>query len=109
MKQASESGKGLIGKNGTLYENEEVLCALLEGSPIPTFVIGMDHCILYWNKALEELSGIRADEVTGTGKHWLAFYDGERPCMADLLIDGRIEEIPQWYEGKLNTGIKETN
>jgi diguanylate cyclase (GGDEF)-like protein len=83
-----------------LKESEQRLKTVLEGSPIPTFVIGRDHKVLYWNKALEEMSGIKAEEVVGTNQHWRAFYDRERPCMGDLLVDGTLDEIPRWYVGK---------
>jgi diguanylate cyclase (GGDEF)-like protein len=81
-----------------LIESEQLLKVVIEGSPIPTFVIGTNHQIIYWNKALEELSGINADDVIGTRKHWMAFYKEERPCMADLLVDNRLHEIPAWYK-----------
>jgi diguanylate cyclase (GGDEF)-like protein len=83
-----------------LRESEQRLKAILEGSPIPTFVIDTDHRIIHWNKALEEMSGIIAEEVIETDQHWRAFYDERRPCMADLLVDKRLDEIPIWYEGK---------
>ena len=63
-------------------------------------MIGKDHRIIHWNKALEELSGIKAEEVIGTSQHWKAFYSLERPCMADFLVDGLIDEIPLLYSGK---------
>ena len=83
-----------------LRESEQVLSAIVMGSPVPQFVIDRNHRILHWNQALEEYSGISADEVTGTNQHWRAFYSEERPCMADLLVDGAIEKIQQWYSGK---------
>lgn len=86
-----------------LLESETRLHAVVHGSPIPKFVIDKNHLIIYWNKALEEHSGIRASEVVGTNQQWRAFYPHERPCMADLLVDGTIEKIPQWYEGKYST------
>ncbi|MBN2284492.1 MAG: diguanylate cyclase [Deltaproteobacteria bacterium] len=83
---------------GALIESEQLLRVVIGGSPIPTFVIGNDHRLIYWNQALEELSGIKADDVIGTKKHWMAFYNQERPCMADLLVDGRLHEVPAWYK-----------
>lgn len=79
---------------------EALLSSIIGGSPIPAFVIGRDHRILHWNRALEELSRIRAGEVIGTNQHWRAFYARERPCMADLLVDGALGAIPDWYTGK---------
>ncbi|HOJ52059.1 MAG TPA: ATP-binding protein [Syntrophales bacterium] len=83
---------------------EHIKLALLEGcingSPIPAFVIGRDHRILYWNRALEELSQIKAQDVIGTDQQWRAFYANKRPCLADLLVSGALEEIPNWYLDK---------
>jgi len=36
----------------------------------------------------------------GTRQHWKAFYDTERPCIADLMVDEATGEIPNWYGGK---------
>jgi PAS domain-containing protein/DNA-binding CsgD family transcriptional regulator len=83
-----------------LKESEQRLNSILQGSTIPTFVIGRDHRVIHWNRALEELSNITAREVLGTRQHWRAFYGEERPCMADLLVDRDVKEIPRWYQGK---------
>jgi len=85
----------------SLRDSEHRLQSVIHGSPIPTFVIGRDHRVVHWNRALEELSGIRAHEVMGTAGHWRAFYrSGARPCLADLLVDGDFEAIESWYAGK---------
>ena len=81
-------------------ESDHLLRSIVQGFSIPAFVIGKDHKVIYWNRALEHLSKIPMREVVGTKKHWKAFYAEERPCMADLLIDGITERIPKWYEGK---------
>ena len=83
-----------------LRESEDKLKNILYGSPIPTFVINSKHEVTYWNKALEEYSGIKAENVVGTNQQWKAFYNEKRPCMADLLIDEKIDDIPRWYGGK---------
>ena len=83
----------------TIRESERKLKTIVEGSPIPTFTIGKDHRVIFWNKALEELSGITAEEAVGEKKPWKAFYDRERPCLADLIADEQFEEIPVWYKG----------
>ena len=81
-------------------DGEQSLHRVIGSSPIPAFVIGRDHRVIYWNRALEELSGIRAEEVIKTRQHWRAFYSAERPCMADLLVDESPETIDRWYAGK---------
>jgi PAS domain S-box-containing protein len=81
-------------------DGEQFLHRVIGSSPIPAFVIGRDHRVIYWNRALEELSGIRAGEVIETRQHWRAFYSAERPCMADLLVDESPETLARWYAGK---------
>lgn len=81
-----------------LRENEKLHNIIL-GSPFPAFAIGNDHRIMHWNKAMEELSGIRAEEAIGTIQDLHEFYSAERPCMAHLLVDERIAPIPHYYSG----------
>jgi len=78
-------------------EEIDLLMGCIGGSPIPTFVIDRDHHLIYWNRALEELSKIKAEAVIGTNQQWRAFYSNRRPCLADLLVDGAIVDIPNWY------------
>ena len=88
-------------------ESERQLFGVIEGSPIPTFVIGLDHKVIYWNRALEKLSRIPAREMIGTNRHWRAFYANERPCMSDLLVDQTLETIPEWYGGVAKSKLLE--
>lgn len=75
-----------------LKENEEMLEKIIEGSPVPIFVIDSEHKINHWNNAMEALTGFRKKEMLGTGYQWLAFYPDKRPVLADLIIDGADEE-----------------
>ena len=63
---------------------ERMLRRIIQSSPIPTFVIRNDHRVLYWNAAMEKLSNIKAENVIGTDQQWRAFYQAQRPCVADL-------------------------
>ena len=85
---------------GNTRELDYLLHSIVQGFSIPAFVIGNNHKIIYWNRALEKLSGIPASEVVGTNQQWRAFYASERPCMADLLMEGEFDRIPKWYAGK---------
>ncbi len=89
-----------INAREALRESGQRLYATIHGSPLPMFVLGKDQKIIYWNKALEQLSGTRADEVIGTDLAWRAFYDEERPLLANLLSTGDTGLIPHWYGGK---------
>ncbi len=85
-----------------LLENEARLESIIQGSPLPTFIIGKDRRVLHWNRALEEMTGIAAAAMIGTQQHWRAFYGHERPCMADLLADEAFDQIAKWYAGAYN-------
>jgi PAS domain-containing protein len=86
---------------GALRESEQQLHAIIQGSPIPLFVIDREHRVAHWNRALEQATGIPAEEVLGTRMQWRAFYPAERPCLCDLLVEGRPEELPLWYQDKV--------
>ncbi|WP_428368682.1 PAS domain-containing protein [Methanoregula sp.] len=84
----------------TLRTTRAQLDTLLNGSPTPQFVIDADHRIIFWNRALEISSGIKASEVHGTTEPWRAFYAASHPTLADLLVDGMIEKHPELYKGR---------
>jgi two-component system sensor kinase len=81
----------------TLINSEKRLESIINGSPIPTFVIDKNHRVVYWNKALEALTQLLNNDMIGTELHWKAFYPHKRPCMVDLLIEGDLDGINEWY------------
>ena len=86
---------------GSLKEYMPELKAIVDSSPIPQFAIDQDHRILYWNRALEAISRIKAEDVIGTKHQWKAFYGKRRPTLADLLIEGDIKGISYWYGSQM--------
>ncbi|KUG22213.1 pas/pac sensor hybrid histidine kinase [hydrocarbon metagenome] len=80
---------------------EQRLISIIHGSPIPTFVLSRDHKIIYWNRALQALSNIKPSDVLGTDKQWQAFYKKKRPCLADLILDGEIDQSTNLYSGEV--------
>jgi len=83
-----------------LLDSEHKLRDVVEGSPIPQFVIDRKHRVTYWNKAIEQFSGLNRREIVGTDGHWRAFYPAQRPCVADLLVDEDLEGIEKYYRGR---------
>ena len=81
-----------------LIESERALSQIIEGSTIPTFVLNKNHVVTHWNKALERLTGVRADTVVGTTRSATPFWGEERPTMADVILDQIDEdEIKKLY------------
>lgn len=83
-----------------LKESKRRLEAIIQGSPVLTFIIDTNHRVIHWNKAIEEYSGIKAEEMVGTKNHWKALYNEKRPTIADLLIEKNFDRISKIYTGK---------
>ena len=64
---------------------------------VPTFALDAQRRVILWNRACERLTGMPAERVLGTRDHWRAFYDVDRPCLADLLVEGRAADIDAYY------------
>jgi len=81
---------------------------LMDHLVVPTFVLGTDGRVIIWNKACESLTGLAPDDVIGTKDHWRAFYDKPRACLADVLSEGRMDDLSDLYETHTdqNTGHK---
>ncbi|MES2952245.1 MAG: ATP-binding protein [Pseudomonadota bacterium] len=67
--------------------------SVFDDSPVPTFVIDLEHVVTHFNKACANILGISASEVLGKKGVGRVFYGKERPVMADLIVDGAIKEI----------------
>jgi len=90
----------LLEAQNEILIRENNLLQIVEGNSIPTFVIGHDHIITYWNKACESTLGHTAAEMIGTNNQWVPFYDKKRPVMADFIIDKDFEKLPDYYENR---------
>lgn len=75
----------------------QLLSQIIDGDPVPTFVIDAVHRVTHWNRACAVISGMPASAMVGTLDHWKAFYPECRPVMADLIVDGCLEEQFQAY------------
>ena len=73
---------------------------IIEGSPIPTFVLNREHHVILWNRACSELTGVDAGDMIGTDRHCLPFYKTKRPTIADIIIDYDIGTLEKYYGTK---------
>ena len=80
---------------------------LLQHLVVPTFVIDAQRRVIVWNRACERLTGVAAAEVLGTRKHWQAFYEKRRYCLADLVALGRQDKIGELYTEYVETQRRE--
>lgn len=79
-------------------DSQHLLQEIIDGSPVPMFVLNAQHEVTHWNRACEALNGAMAKDMIGSRLQWKAFYPNERPVLADLIIDHKIEEIPKRYQ-----------
>jgi hypothetical protein len=67
-------------------------CQLSSSTPNITSPIGI--------KPVQELAASPASEVVGTNLQWQTFYESARPTLADLIVNGSIEEqFDTYYHG----------
>ena len=94
LKNYADTLKDELNKNITLKRTIE---GIIEGSPIPTFVIDKDHRIILWNKACTELTGYEGKEMIGTSRQYEPFYKEKRSVIADVIVDNDMEGLKKFY------------
>ena len=95
-------------KNKQSDRDRSFAVKLMRDLVVPTFVLDAACYVIIWNRACERLTGVAAKDVIGTHEHWRAFYDTPRPCLADLVVQGRTSEIAQHYASFDKAGDKES-
>ncbi len=83
-----------------LLREKKTIDGIIEGSPIPSFVINNEHKVILWNRACMELTGYSTEDMVGTDKHYVPFYSVKRPLIADLIIDNEMEDLNKYYGTK---------
>lgn len=83
-----------------LLREKKTIEGIIEGSPIPSFVINNEHKVILWNRACTELTGYSAEDMLGTDNHYKAFYSAKRSLIADFIIDKNLEDLDKYYGNK---------
>jgi PAS domain S-box-containing protein len=70
-----------------LKESERRLAEIIDFLPDATFVLDQRGRIIAWNRAIEEMTGFRAEEMLGKEdfEHAIPFYGEKRPILIDLV------------------------
>jgi len=85
-------------KTEALFQNEARLNQIVEGIPVPTYVIDENRTVTHWNRACEALTGKAADKIVGTKNYYKAFYDNKTYSIVDLLLDNILKKRVQQHE-----------
>jgi len=95
-----------------LKESRQQLFDIIDFLPDATLVIDTDGKVIAWNRAIEEMTGVKAENMLGKGnyEYALPFYGERRPILIDLVIqpEDKIEKKYIDIERKLLTLRGET-
>ncbi|HIE05335.1 MAG TPA: PAS domain-containing sensor histidine kinase [bacterium (Candidatus Stahlbacteria)] len=77
----------------SLQESERRLADIIQFYPDPTMVIDCEGRITAWNRAMERLTGVKAEEILGKGnyEYALPFWGERRPILIDLALKPNAE------------------
>jgi PAS domain S-box-containing protein len=73
-------------KPQTLQEAKSYLDVVLEGFPIPTFILNRNHRVTQWNNACRQLTGVRPEDILGR-RVWEGFQIHEEGSIADIILE----------------------
>ena len=76
-----------------LKESEQRLSEIIEFLPDATFAIDDQGKVISWNRAIEEMTGVKSDDILGKGnyEYALPFYGTRRPMLIDLVLKSEPE------------------
>jgi PAS domain S-box-containing protein len=71
-----------------LRETEQRLGDIVDFLPDATFAIDKSGRVIIWNRAIEEMTGVKARDILGKGnyEYALPFYGERRPILIDLIM-----------------------
>jgi PAS domain-containing protein/DNA-binding CsgD family transcriptional regulator len=74
------------------------LMDIIEFLPDATFVIDLERRVIAWNKAIEEMTGVKKEDMLGKGDYAYAvpFYGEPRPVTIDLVLEWDTEGTGQY-------------
>lgn len=70
-----------------LHESRQLLSDIFDFLPDATFVVDPEKRVIAWNRAMEEMTGVRKEEILGQGDHayTIPFYGERREQLLDLI------------------------
>ena len=76
-----------------LKESQQRLTEIIDFLPDATFVIDGDGKVVAWNRSMESMTGVRAEEMLGKGdkEYSIPFYGKRRPALVDLVMQENLD------------------
>ncbi|HNS55560.1 MAG TPA: PAS domain S-box protein [Smithellaceae bacterium] len=96
-----------------LQESEQRLADTIDFLPDATFAVDLSGKVIAWNRAIEEMTGVKAAEILGKGdyEYTRAFYSMRRPMLIDLVFnpDADIKTIYDFVTREEKVFLAETH
>ena len=82
-----------------LLESERKLKDIIEFFPEATLIIDNNGIVIAWNRAMEALTGVQAEDMLGKGNYEYAIplYGCRRPILCDLILNPDDKDIASKY------------
>lgn len=97
----------LIDVKEEMHQARQQLFDIIDFLPDATFVVDKERCVISWNRAMEQLTGVSKSEILGKGDfaYGVPFYGKPRPILIDLIFapDPEIERQYSSVERKGQT------
>jgi PAS domain S-box-containing protein len=71
-----------------------LVASILEVVPVAIFVVDREHKVIHWNRACEELTGWKRQDIMGTDLVWKVFHRSQGVSLADLVVE---DDAPRLY------------
>ncbi len=76
-----------------LVESQRLMADTIESLPDATLVIDREGKVIYWNRAIVEMTGFSSIDMVGKGdyEYALPFYGLRRPILIDMVVDPNVQ------------------
>jgi len=89
-----------------LRESEQHLSDIVDFLPDATFAIDLEGKVILWNRAVEEMTGVKAENILSKGnyEYALPFYGVRRPIMLDLVLNWDDKAARNYQNVRIDPG-----
>jgi len=83
----------IIKTTNELVDSRYLLQNIIDSLPDATFSVDNGGKVISWNKRIEEMTGIKSEDIIGKGNHEysMPFYGERRPGLVDLVLNSEKE------------------
>jgi PAS domain S-box-containing protein len=93
-----EEAKTSFGSDEVANLTRRQLMDIIDFLPDATFVIDKNRKVIAWNRAIEEMTGIKKQEIIGKGDYayGVPFYGEQRPILVDQIYGDNPDIMSQY-------------